>query len=132
MAMASETLSVYLNTYLPYKNSLFLTNKIESSAFADEKLISDATQELELDRNVAKKVWMYFIKKDGTLTKTIYQPKGIVAKLLNVQDGTITNDIDKWIVGIKGNYLFSRKLDSLELEKLMEISSLRKFNHCKI
>src|SRR3954469_8484987 len=30
LGVARETLSVYLNTYLPYINNLFLTNKIES------------------------------------------------------------------------------------------------------
>jgi hypothetical protein len=55
LGVARETLSAYLNTYLPYRNSLFLTNKIESFELV-EKLISDATQGLELDRNIAKKV----------------------------------------------------------------------------
>lgn len=35
-----------------------------------EKLVNDATQGLELDRNLAKKVWKYFIKADGTVVKT--------------------------------------------------------------
>lgn len=123
-------MSIYLNTYVPYRNSLFLTNKIESFELV-EKLINDATQGLELGRNIAKKVWMYIIETNGTIVKTTYESKGAVAKLLNVQHGTITNHIDKWIKGgIRGNYIFSSELDSLELEKLMEISSLRKFNNC--
>jgi len=132
LGVARETLSAYLNTFVPYRNSLFLTNKIESFELV-EKLISDATQGLELDRNIAKKVWMYFIEADGTIVKTTYEFKGVVAKLLNVQHGTITNHLDKWIKGgINGNYIFSSELDSLELEKLMEISSLRKFNNCRV
>jgi hypothetical protein len=55
LGVSRETLSVYLNTYVPYKNSLFLTNKIESYELA-EKLVSDATLGLELDRTIAKKV----------------------------------------------------------------------------
>jgi len=63
LGIARETLSVYLNSYVPYKNNLFLTNKIKSapSGLSEsfklvEKLISDATQGLELDRSTAKKV----------------------------------------------------------------------------
>ena len=55
LGVARETLSVYLNTYVPYRNRLFLTNKIESFELV-EKLISDATQGLELDRTISKKV----------------------------------------------------------------------------
>jgi DNA-binding Lrp family transcriptional regulator len=132
LGVARETLSVYLNTYVPYRNSLFLTNEIESFELV-EKLISDATQGLELDRNIAKKVWMYFIEADGTIVKTSYESKGAVAKFLNVQYRTITNHLDKWIKGgIKGNYTFSYELESLELEKLMEVSSLRRFNNCRV
>ena len=76
---------------------------------------------------------MYFIEiTDGSITKTTFESKGAVAKLLNVQHKTI-NHIDKWIKrGIKGNYLFSSELDSLELGKLMEISWLREFNNCEV
>lgn len=98
-----------------------------------EKLISDAIQGLELDRKIAKKIWMYFIEVDGTIVKTLYESKGAVAKFLNVQHKTITDHLYKWIKGgINGNYIFSYELDSLELEKLMEISLLRKFNNCRV
>jgi hypothetical protein len=40
---------------VPFKNNLFLTNKIESYELA-EKLVNDATLGLELDRTIAKKV----------------------------------------------------------------------------
>lgn len=132
LGVARETLSVYLNTYVPYRNSLFLTNKIESFELV-EKQISDATQGLELGRNIAKKVWMYFIEVDGSIIKTTYESKSAVAKFLNVQYKTITDHLYRWIKGgINGNYIFSYELDSLELEKLMEVSSLRKFNNCRV
>nr|UEX92771.1 hypothetical protein [Ophiocordyceps lanpingensis] len=76
---------------------------------------------------------MYFIVQDGTIVKNTYESKGAVAKFLNVQHRIITNHLDKWIKGgIKGNYIFSYELDSLEIEKLKEISSLRKFNNCRV
>jgi hypothetical protein len=98
-----------------------------------EKLVSDATQGLELDRTIAKKVWKYYIKADGTVVKTACESIGAVAKALNVHHTVINNHLDKWIKGgIEDNYLFSSELDSLELEKLMEISLLRKHNNLKV
>ena len=41
--------------------------------------------------------------------------------------------LDKWIKGgINGHYLFSKKLDSLNLDKLMNMSSLKKWNNRKV
>jgi len=42
---------VYLNTYVPYKDFLFLTNKIESFDLVD-KLIKDAMHGLNLKHNL--------------------------------------------------------------------------------
>lgn len=76
---------------------------------------------------------MYSIGVDGDIIKTTYESKGAVAKFLNVQYKIITDHLDKWIKGgINGNYIFSYELDSLELEKLMEVSSLRRFNNCRV
>lgn len=130
--IARETLSIYLNTYVPLRNNLFLTDKMQSFELV-EKLISDATLGLDLDHNKAKKVWTYLLEEDGTIVKNIYESRSAVAKFLNVHYGFITNHIDKWIIGgINGNYIFSYELNSLDLEKLMEISSLRKFNNCRV
>lgn len=88
---------------------------------------------LKLDSNLGKKVWIYVIEADGSIVKTTHESKGAVAKLLNVQDRIITNHIDKWIKGgINGHYIFSCKLDTIELEKLLEISTLRKFNNNRV
>nr|AMX22319.1 hypothetical protein [Cryphonectria parasitica] len=76
---------------------------------------------------------MYVIEADGSIVKTSPKSKGAVAKLLNIQDRITTNHIDKWIKGgINGNYIFSYELDTIELEKLLEIISLRKFNNNRV
>jgi len=132
LSISRETISIYLNTYVPYKGNLFLTDTVEYPEII-EKLVSDATQGLELGRTIAKKVWMYYIKADGTVVKTTYDSIGAIAKILNVHHTVINNHLDKWIKGgLEGNYLFSSELDSLELEKLKEISSLRKYNNLKV
>nr|YP_009268529.1 hypothetical protein [Beauveria malawiensis]AMD61755.1 hypothetical protein [Beauveria malawiensis] len=67
------------------------------------------------------------------MVKNIYESKGAVAKLLNVQHRIITNHLDKWIKGgIEGKYLFTHEFSGVPLEKLKEISLLRKFNNCKV
>jgi hypothetical protein len=55
LGVSRETISIYLNTHVPYRGNLFLTNLVEDIEMS-EKLISDITQGLELDRNIAKKV----------------------------------------------------------------------------
>ncbi len=59
--------------------------------------------------------------------------KESAARFLNVQYRTITNHLDKWIKGgINGYYLFSKELNNIEKEKLIEIISLRKTNNCEV
>ena len=55
LGISRETIRIFLNIYVPFRNNLFLTDLIEYTDIA-EKLISDATQGLELDRTIAKKV----------------------------------------------------------------------------
>jgi len=63
----------------------------------------------------------------------MYESKSVVAKLLNVQYISVTTHLDKWIKGgIDGNYLFSHELDNSGLDKLKEVSSLRRYNNCKV
>lgn len=103
---------------------------------------------------------MYSIKADGTVVKTTYDSIGAIAKILNVHHTVINNHLCCFFKKVasqptrelkggggslalacffkkaaffkKGNYLFSSELDSLELEKLKEISSLRKYNNLKV
>ena len=126
LGIARETISVYLNTYVLFKKFLFLTYKIECFDLAG-KLISDAMQGLKLSHNLAKKIWMYSIKSDHTVVKTGFESKSAVAKALDVQHLVITNHLGKLIKGgINGHYIFNHVLSDLELEKLIEFSSLRK------
>jgi hypothetical protein len=70
---------------------------------------------------------MYFIEVYGTVVKITYESiEGVVKASSSLAK-------HKWIKrGIKGNYLFSAELDTLELEKLIEISTLRKHNNLKV
>lgn len=62
-----------------------------------------------------------------------FYSKEAAARFLNVQAITITNHIYKWIKGgINGYYLFSKELNNIEKEKLIEMSSLIKSNNCEV
>ena len=54
-------------------------------------------QVLNLNHNIAKKIWMYFIESKDTVVKTELESKSAVAKLLGVQHLVITNHLDKLI-----------------------------------
>lgn len=94
---------------------------------------------LNLNHNLPKKIWMYFIESNGTVVKPELESKTAVAKLLDVQYLVITNHLDKLIKGgINGyylfthDYLFTHELSSLDLVKLIELSSLRKTRNCTV
>jgi hypothetical protein len=126
LCIARETISVYLNTYVPYQKFFFFTNEVECFDLAG-KLISDNMQGLSLNHNIAKKIWMYFIESKDTVVKTELESKSTAAKLLDVQHLVITDHLNKWIKGgINGHYVFNHELSDLELKNLIEFLSLRK------
>jgi hypothetical protein len=50
-----------------------------------------------------------------------------------VLHGTVNNHLDKWIPGgIQNNYLFSKELDNLNIEKLKEVHLSRKHNNLNV
>jgi len=70
---------------------------------------------------------MYFIESKDNVIKTKLDSKTAVSKILCVQYLVITNHLNKLIKGgINGHYVFDHELNDLELEKLIEFSSLRK------
>ena len=50
--ISRETISIYLNTYVPFKNNIFLTDFIEDFELID-KLVSDSLQGLDIDRTLS-------------------------------------------------------------------------------
>ena len=125
LGISRETIFLYLNTCVPYKNFLFLTNK-QSWNWMDDKLISSYMQALTLNDNIAKDLWMYFIDYKGTVVKTELESKS-AAEIFCIPHLVITGHLDEWIKGgINGYYIFSYELNRLDLEKLIKFSSLRK------
>lgn len=126
--IARDTIKRYLDTDVPYQNNLFYSEIVTDFTLKND-LINKASEELELNRTIAQKVWVYNENDDILFFKS----KEAVAKFLNVQFRIITNHLDKWIKGgIDGNYIFSRELNKLEKERLSDMFNLRKTNNCVI
>lgn len=99
LGVSRGTISVYLNTYVCFRDNLFLTEIIKDIGIV-EKLVSDATQGLNLNHNLAVKVWMYFVRKDGIINITKHESIGAVSKILGAHHTHITNfHLDKWVKG---------------------------------
>ena len=66
--ISREIINIYLNTYVPYKSNIFLTDLIEDIELID-KLVSDTILWLDLDRTISKKVCRK-IKRSSFIKKT--------------------------------------------------------------
>ena len=55
LGISRKTISIYLNTYVPYKGKLFLTVVLDDDEIIN-KLVSDAILGLDLDHILAKKL----------------------------------------------------------------------------
>ena len=113
---------------MPFNNDLFYTDVI-SDFNLTSGLISEAIKGLNLNSTSPNKVLAY--NASGEILH--FDSREAAARFLNVQSITIRNHIDSWIIGgVNGYYLFSEELSQIEQEKLVELSSLRKTNNCKV
>ena len=119
-----ETIQMYLDTNVPIKGLLFYTRSLEDFDTAFNLAIR-AYSELNIDGNIAKKVWVYHMVND-TVVLVNNQPfssREQVAKFFNTATNAVLYYIDSWkSQGFKGYYLFSKPLVDLELIRLLELS----------
>lgn len=119
-----ETIQMYLDTNVPIKGLLFYTRPLEDFDTAFDLAIR-AYSELNIDGNIAKKVWVYHMVND-TVVLVNNQPfpsREQVAKFFNTATNAVLYYIDSWkSQGFKGYYLFSKPLVDLELIRLLELS----------
>lgn len=122
--VSRDSIQRYLNTNVPIKGFLFYTNPIEDfdGAF---NLAKSSLNELNIDGNIPKKVWVYTIK-NGEVILVNNQPlpsREQAAKFFNVRYDIIRYYTDSWKPqSLKGYYLFSTPLDSTQLNSLLELS----------
>ena len=106
----------------------FFTDSINNFDLIND-LICEAKKGLDPNLTLPKKVLVY--KINGEILH--FESKEARARFLNVQSRIITNHMDKWLkVIINGYYLFSKELNNIEKEKLIEVSILRKTNNCEV
>jgi group I intron endonuclease len=119
-----DSIQRYLNTNVPIKGFLYYTSPIEhfNAAF---NLAKSSFNELKIDGNLSKKVWVYTIK-NGEVILVNNQPfssREQVAKFLNTIHGIVRYYIDSWkSQGLNGYYLFNNPLDSAQFNSLLELS----------
>jgi len=120
--VSRATIKMYLDTNVPYKNYLFYSDLINNFEECYE-FIKQSTIELTLNHNIAKKVWTYLIMPDEDININVFNSREKVAKFLNVSTKSIRDHIDKSIIGgINGYYLFSKELNKIETQNLIELS----------
>lgn len=88
--VSRDTIKRYLNTYVPYKNHLFLTHIIKYFNLVNT-LINEAKKGLVLNLTLPKKVLIYNVK--GEVLQ--FDSKEAAARFLNVHSKFVTNHIDK-------------------------------------
>lgn len=116
---ARGTLGLYLDTNVPFKNKLYLSQPILDFE-ATFKLVKGLTKDLKLNNNVAKGVWAYDAKTLNLIVGSPFSSKTQAASSIGISRNVITYFIDTWKPeGVKGTYLFSRQLDVKEVEKLL-------------
>ena len=116
---ARGTLGLYLDTNVPFKNKLYLSQPILDFE-ATFKLVKGLTKDLKLNNNVAKGVWAYDAKTLKLIVGSPFSSKTQAASSIGISRSVITYFIDTWKPeGVKGTYLFSRQLDVKEVEKLL-------------
>lgn len=119
-----ETIQRYLNTNVPIKGFLYYSRPIKDFDGV-LNLTKSSLDELNIDGNIPKKVWIYTIK-DGSVVPGTEQPfpsREQTAKFFNVSYKIIKYYIDSWKPqSLKGYYLFSTPLDNSQLNSLLELS----------
>lgn len=126
--VSRDTIKRYLNTKVPFINNLFFTEAVSDFNLVNV-LISEATKELKLQSNLAKKVLAYNAKGEILY----FNSREAAARFLNVQSITIRNHLDSWIIGgVNGYYLFSKELTKTQTEQLLNLANLRKTNNCEV
>ena len=119
-----DTIRMYLDTNVPIKGLLYYTIPLEDFDTAFNLAIR-AYSEMNIDGNIAKKVWVYHIVND-TVVLVNNQPfpsREQATKFFNTATNVVLYYIDSWkSQGLKGYYLFSKPLVDLELIRLLELS----------
>jgi hypothetical protein len=124
--IARGTISLYMDTNIPFKGKLYYSNSIFNLKEIFD-LAKNISNELNLNSNIAKKVWAYDAKTLELIKGSPFVSKTQASKVLSISRDIISYFIDtNKAEGIKGTYLFSNQLNCEEINKLLNnVDSLK-------
>jgi hypothetical protein len=124
--IARGTISLYMDTNIPFKGKLYYSNSIFNLKEIFD-LVKNISNELNLNSNIAKKVWAYDAKTLELIKGSPFVSKTQASKVLSISRDIISYFIDtNKAEGIKGTYLFSNQLNCEEINKLLNnVDSLK-------
>jgi len=124
--IARGTISLYMDTNIPFKGKLYYSNPIFHLKEIFD-LVKNISNELNLNSNIAKKVWAYDAKTLELIKGSPFISKSQASKVLSISRDVISYFIDtNKAEGIKGTYLFSNQLNCEEINKLLNnVDSLK-------
>lgn len=126
LGIGRSTINLYLDTNVPIKELLFFSKPIEDFSKSFE-LANKLKDELNLNSNISKKVWVYSIdaSQENKLVLVNDQPfnsRESAAKFLETTHKVVRYFMDSWEgKAFKGYYLFSKPLTEKELNSLLKI-----------
>ena len=95
-------------------------------------LVKNISNELKLNSNIAKKVWVYDAKRLELIKGSPFVSKTQPSKVLSISRDVISYFIDtNKAEGIKGTYLFSNQLNCEEMNKLLNNADSLKLGNKK-
>jgi hypothetical protein len=124
--IARGTISLYMDTNIPFKGKLYYSYPIFNLKEIFD-LVKNISNELNLNSNIAKKVWAYDAKTLELIKGSPFVSKTQASKVLSISRDVISYFIDtNKAEGIKGTYLFSNKLNCENINKLLNnVDSLK-------
>lgn len=130
--VAGATLSMFINTNVPFRNKLYYSNPITDLNLTFT-IVKTSSSGLNLDSNIAKQVWAYDVKSLDPINGSPFASKTQASAYIGISRSVITYFIDRWKAeGVKGRYIFSRPLLELEINKLKGLSETVKLGNKQV
>ena len=113
---------MFINTNVPFRNKLCYSNPITDLDLTIS-LVKTSSSGLNLDSNIAKRIWAYDAKSLEPIKGSPFPSKTQASTYIAISRSVIIYLIDTWKAeGTKGTYIFSRPLLKLEIKKLQGLS----------
>jgi hypothetical protein len=120
--IARGTLGIFRDTNVPFRGKLYFTQPIKDFVLTFN-LAKNISSDLKLNSNIAKEVWVYDAKTLELVKGSPFSSKTQASRVVGISRNVINYFIDSGKAeGVKGTCLFSRQLDTKEIQKYLESS----------